>query len=115
MRQRGRRPSHLISVPVDGSPSRLVPPSVLQDQERELFEELVGATAPSHLRASDVPLLVSFIQATIWARHAVRRDDLDGWERAVRVQATLATKLRLSPQTRIDPKTLGRQQQYSGS
>jgi hypothetical protein len=30
------------------------------------------------------------------------------WEKAVRVQAMLATRLRLSPQARTDPKTIGR-------
>jgi hypothetical protein len=31
------------------------------------------------------------------------------WEKAVRMQAVLATKLRLAPQARVDPKTVGRQ------
>ena len=31
---------------------------------------------------------------------------IDTWERAVRLQATLATGLRLAPQARTDPKTL---------
>jgi len=31
------------------------------------------------------------------------------WEKATRMQATLATRLRLSPQARTDPKTIGRQ------
>ena len=31
---------------------------------------------------------------------------IDTWERAVRLQATLASGLRLAPQARTDPKTL---------
>jgi hypothetical protein len=30
------------------------------------------------------------------------------WEKAVKVQAMLATRLRLAPQARLDPKTVGR-------
>ena len=36
------------------------------------------------------------------------------WEKAVRMQATLATRLRLSPQSRVDPKTVGRLQVSHG-
>ena len=32
------------------------------------------------------------------------------WEKAVRLQAMLATRLRLSPQSRLDPKTVARRQ-----
>ena len=32
---------------------------------------------------------------------------VDEWERATRTMTMLATKLRLTPQTRIDAKTLG--------
>jgi hypothetical protein len=35
------------------------------------------------------------------------------WEKAVRLTAMLATKLRLSPQARVDPKTAGRMAQPS--
>ena len=59
----------------------------------------------------DLPLLTSFVQATLISRRAAR-DPREAvlWERAVRTQAMLATRLRLTPQSRIDPKTLGRQQ-----
>ena len=36
------------------------------------------------------------------------------WEKAVRMQATLATRLRLSPHSRISPKTVARQQPRRG-
>jgi hypothetical protein len=44
-------------------------------------------------------------------------DRVAEWERAVRVQASLATKLRLSPQSPLDPKTVARRMsgvQFSG-
>jgi hypothetical protein len=38
-------------------------------------------------------------------------DKIAIWERAVKVQAMLATRLRrLAPQSRVDPKTIGRPQ-----
>jgi hypothetical protein len=60
---------------------------------------------------SDLPLLVSYVQATLLSRQAVAGASTDAaalalWEKATRMQATLATRLRLSPQARLDPKTL---------
>jgi hypothetical protein len=72
---------------------------------------LVGACDQAHFRSSDLPLLASYVQASVIARDAARdASKIMLWERAVRMQATLATRLRLSPQSRIDPKTLGRQE-----
>jgi hypothetical protein len=61
----------------------------------------------------DIPLLASYVQATILARGAVKEAAQDPrslavWEKATRMQATLATRLRLSPQSRVDPKVVGR-------
>jgi hypothetical protein len=60
-------------------------------------------------------LLVTFVQATLLSRQAVIKAASDPamlalWEKASRMQATLATRLRLAPQSRVDPKTLARQQ-----
>jgi hypothetical protein len=75
----------------------------------------VDACDASHFRESDLPLLISYIQATLISRGAAHDPDrIALWEKATRMQATLATRLRLSPQSRIDPKTLGRQQPHPG-
>ena len=55
------------------------------------------------------------MQATLLARRAIAkagrdRDALAVLEKATRMQATLATRLRLAPQARTDPKTLARQE-----
>jgi hypothetical protein len=111
MRQRGRKSlANLVTLSVDGAPPRLEPPANLQDDERALFTSLVAACDPRHFVQSDLPLLVSFVQATLLAQGAVHDEDLTKWEKAVRVQATLATRLRLAPQARSDPKTVARQQ-----
>ena len=116
MRQRGRRSAAtLVAIDLTGKPSRLTPPSSLNDDEQALFSELVGACDASHFRESDLPLLISYIQATLISRAAAHDPDrIVLWEKATRMQATLATRLRLSPQSRIDPKTIGRQQPHPG-
>ena len=117
MRQRGRKSAALVTTlpAVDGEPPRLKPPPHLNDDERSLFDELVGACDPRHFVESDLPLLASYVQATLIARDAAHAPSkIVLWEKAVRMQATLATRLRLSPQSRIDPKTVGRRQEFQG-
>ncbi len=115
MQKRGRRSAaELATLNVTGEPARLDPPSHLNDDERNLFVELVDACSPRHFVASDLPLLVSFVQATLLSRHAIANAATDPsalaiWEKSTRMQATLATRLRLAPQARTDPKTLARQ------
>jgi hypothetical protein len=111
MLQRGRKSSAVdLALPrVDGAPPRLKPPSYLRNRERKLFREVLASVDPRHFVESDLPLLASYVQATILAQQAVRDpDQIAVWEKAVRVQAVLATKLRLTVQARADPKTLAR-------
>jgi hypothetical protein len=112
MRQRGKKTlEHLAALVANGDHPRLIPPAFLKSDERSLFEEIVGTVASTHFVPSDLPLLVSFVQWTVLARRmAGKPDQLETWEKATRVQMSLATKLRLTPQTRIDPKTLARHQ-----
>ena len=120
MRQRGRASAAaLADVNVTGKAARQEPPSDLSDAERTLFTELVEACAPTHFVKSDLPLLVSFIQATLLVRRAATGmvDDPDliaVFERSVKLQATLATQLRLAPQSQLDPKSVARQQPNEG-
>ena len=111
MRQRGRKSAtNLALIDVTGTPSRLTTPAGLTKVERSLFDFIVDASPPQHFTDSDQPLLLSYVQACLMARSSAKIPAKTSiWERAVRVQAMLATKLRLSPQTRLDPKTLARQ------
>jgi hypothetical protein len=114
--KRGRKSAAELSmIAVDGDPPRLDPPPSLTDLERSLFTELVGACSPKHFVPSDLPLLISYVQATLLSRQAVTRAAVDMtalalWEKSTRMQATLATRLRLAPQSRYDPKSVARQQ-----
>jgi hypothetical protein len=55
---------------------------------------------------------VSFVQATLVVRSSANKSDqFESWEKAMRLQISLATKLRLTPSSRFDPTTIGRQRQ----
>ena len=108
MKQRGRKPASVVTFPVIEAPRPPIePPRSLVKSERALFIEL--AANAQHLTQTDAPLLASYVQATL-ASHKSARDPRKAniWERATRLQAMLATKLRLTAQSRIDPQTLGR-------
>jgi phage terminase small subunit len=105
--------AQLAAPPINGGQPRLEPPEFLSETERKLFVELIEACAPEHFVRSDLPLLTAFVQAIELSRSAIRRvgDDptaLQTWERAVKVVATLATRLRLSPQSRSEPRSVAR-------
>ena len=110
MRQRGRKSANLLAFPAIEVPRSLPePPRSLTKSERALFIEL--AANAEHLRPTDAPLLASYVQATLMSRRSARDPArVEVWERATRIAAMLATKLRLTAQSRVDPKTLGRMQ-----
>jgi len=88
----------------------------LNATERTAFDALIGACDPKHFRKSDLPLLISLVQATLLAHELGRDSDkVVEWEKATRVQMALATRLRLTPQARSDPKTIARMQKHSHS
>ena len=122
MGQRGRRSaSELGVVSVDGKPSRLAPPDHLGTDERRRFVELVANCDAGQFRQSDAPLLCRYVEADALAERAAKElrevgPVVDGraspWvtvqEKAVRALVALSMRLRLSPQSRLDPKTVGR-------
>ena len=65
---------------------RLNPPEFLDDREQALFRETVQSCSADHFAASDTPLLVSYVQATLMARGAIKDAPADKaalgvWER----------------------------------
>jgi hypothetical protein len=114
MRQRGRKSAaNLVTFPVIERRSRLEPPRSLTKREREVFAELAAQAA--HLKPADAPLLASLAQAIILSRRLARDSTkVSEWEKAVRAQAMLSTKLRMTPQSRTDSRAAGRQQPTPG-
>jgi hypothetical protein len=103
----------LAVVSLDKHRPRIGPPAGLSKAEKILFERLVTEASPSHFTAYDAPLLTAYVQAIIlgrWAFKAAMDDPtaLPTWERCCKTMATLATKLRLCPHSRSDPKTIAR-------
>ena len=97
MKQRGRKSADLLALPAVEVPRpQLEPPRSLTKAERLLFTEL-AANAP-HLKPSDAPLLVSYVQATIASRRSARDPSKANlWEKATRLnqrQLYLADKYR---------------------
>ncbi len=121
LRQRGRKGGKfdVDALNVEGDPPRLDPPPDLTDAERALFVQITKACSPKHFVPSDLPILISFVQCTLLSRQAIKTAARDAaalttWEKSVRLQATLATRLRLAPQSRFDAKTNARQQPRVG-
>lgn len=115
MRPASNQQSTVVRLDVAGTPAPLVAPSSLTSAERGLFNEIVNACAPKHFARGDAQLLVSLVQITLAVRKlaavANRKPSPGAFvalERMARLQASLATKLRLSPQSRLDRKTAGR-------
>jgi hypothetical protein len=117
MIQRGRKSGAAIAIAqVDGAPPRLKPPPSLSPAERIVFIDLVEAVDPKHFRPSDLPLLCAYVHAVVLEASAAKKlakgdsRALATWEKASRAMVALAAKLRLCPQSRLDPKTVARQQ-----
>ena len=127
MKQRGRMSAAAMSMMgVDGKQARPSPPAGLSEPEREMFASIVAGCDANHFRQTDLPLLSRYCEAAILAEQAalelrngaVLNGKPSPWivvqEKCVRAMVSLSMRLRLSPQSRIDPKTLARQQPYSG-
>ena len=109
-----------LSVRVDGRPTPVQPRADAPPEVAEFFRNLTARCAPEHFRDADIDLIEQFAQAVLLARRAY--DELavapvvDGkpspWspilERAHKSSAVLATKLRISPLGRIDPRAAHR-------
>ena len=119
MRQRGRQST--ADLEVNGTASvraNLRPPHHLTAKEAALFVEVVANAPAGQFGASDVYLLSSFVRVTLVCDHAAkalakatdknRPARMKMLDQAIKMQALLASKLRLATQSRIAPRTVGR-------
>jgi hypothetical protein len=107
--KRGRISAADLSIVHIDTARTIEPPADLKDKEAAIFRDVVASCSPRHFCASDIPMLVSFATATVLTRHYAsligeQPNALKDWEVACRMQTSLATKLRLTPQTRYGPK-----------
>lgn len=110
MRNRGRQTATSLTAPraIDKAP-RLTPPACLTSTERAIFAELIESTDERHFARSDLPMIISYVQAVALARATAHKPKARAeWREAVKLQMALARSLRLTVQSRTDPKTVGR-------
>jgi len=105
MAQRGRKSaaSNVVSIAAIGIRPTLTPCRPLSRSEKRVFD--LVAKEHQHLRAIDAPLLTGFVIAC--AQMFTTKDASD-FEKMARVALSFATRLRLSPQSITQPRTLGR-------
>jgi hypothetical protein len=78
-----------------------------------MFIEIVASCPESHFVSSDRALLATYAMALTIAQRAARDVHkspaaLATWEKSSRLLAQLASKLRLCPSSRADPKVVAR-------
>src|SRR5262245_39476596 len=120
-----RQSIHALTSPlraINGTPTRIEPPKNLTKAERALFHKLVLSVQPKHFAPSDAPLLSRYCKAlirndevdTILERQGLVGDDgkpsqwLRVQEKLDHTITSLATKLRLTPSSRMGPRDAGR-------
>ena len=98
---------NIYALPIDASGSRpkLTPIGTLTQSERRAFD--YTARQNSHLGLGDVPLLEAF--AIAYCRTAAaKRGSAQEWERENRILMALGTKLRITVQATVEPRTAAR-------
>ena len=114
MKQRGRKGTEQTAVVRLASARRtLNAPAGMPAKAQEIFANTVASCAANHFRASDLSLLEQFcVAAHLASFYAARIGETDGtlkaWIEATKLMVSLATKLRLAPSARSDPKTVAR-------
>lgn len=100
-------------IPIERHLRRIEAPAHLSEAEKTLFKSITAQCHPQHFVQSDAELLAAYCQACIltslaFAAAMESPDQLSTWERSARTMASLATKLRLCPNARVNPLTLTR-------
>jgi hypothetical protein len=122
MGSRGRKSAASLSVvAIDARRKRVQPRADAPAEVRDVVRNLVASCAPDHFKPSDWPLLESYARAILLERYAYEQlggeplgedGKVSSWivvaEKAGRQIVGVSARLRLSPQHRVDPKTIGR-------
>ena len=121
MAQRGRKSAAELSTPlkvISVDYQRLKPPPYLSDAAKKVFGEVVSASDPRAFRKAELPLLCAFCEAVCLNRYygrALAEESAEdfivshrAWVESTKLIATLATRLRLTPHSRLDARGAGR-------
>jgi hypothetical protein len=85
---------------------KLIPSLTLSAEEKKLFAQ-IAADNP-HLMVSDAPLVTQYVLILTRVKELSRDKDVRAWDKAVRLALQTGTKLRILPQSTVDPVTSGR-------
>jgi len=121
MGARGRKSAaSLVAVTPIGERLLMCRPEAAEEV-RAVFARLVADVGADYFRASDADLIEQYAAAICLAREAydqlrdggpVKDGRVNPWqtvlEKANRASVSLSQRLRLAPQSRLDPKTAGR-------
>jgi hypothetical protein len=97
---------------IDTQRTRLKPPETLTKKEREIFSEIVDSSDPRGFRRAELPVLVAYVQAISFSQwYTLKLSEGDSsyhrlWLDATKLVALLASRLRLAPSTRLQPKSV---------
>lgn len=110
----------IVQVLPDANKRRLRAPDDLQPEARRVWSEVVDTLPPDRFHASERPLLALYCRSMVTAERALTAIDRDGpligdkinpalrlFDTSVRQVVSLATKLRVTPQSRVDRKVAG--------
>ena len=120
-----RTSAEALLVPrVDARQNRLECRADAPASLRQIITDLISSVPPQHFRPGDIDLVEQYAQAVLLARQAFDKLEEEGpvvdgranaWlivlEKSHRSAVQLSARLRLSPQQRMDRKTVGRQPQ----
>jgi hypothetical protein len=110
MGKRGRRSAASLELPdIIGKRPRLTAPAYLSDAEKVAFDEVIASVSDGHFVRSDLPVIVSFVQATELAKSLAQDPEArPEWCNVVKLQLALARALRLTVHSRATPRTITR-------
>jgi hypothetical protein len=88
--------------------ARVSPPAGADAAQLEVFQQITNSVDAGHFEASDVPLLMAYVDAILLQRRSAKElaehpnntDALAAFSVAVRLLVLLAAKLKLSPMSR---------------
>jgi hypothetical protein len=112
----------LVHPRVDGHPTYVSPSPHLSPAHRKIFTDVVRTMPPEHFRDCDVPILMRFVEAIAMCERAGREMEVTGgpvvdgvvntwfgvYQKSAWTVSIIATRLRMTPHARRDPKTVAR-------
>lgn len=124
-----RKSTASLSVVPLGAKAKAVAPDYLTDAETAFFNDVVSTKPADWFEADNLPLLVEYVRAKclvdaldLMVKAALAGGEMGDLDKAVRLRdlerksvASLATKLRLTPQSRWQPKSADAQNRKAGS